>query len=65
MICERFGWSWEYLHREIPFNKVQKIMVDSPKYEKIDDNDDDENPYRDIKEETVEDLAKRLNSIFD
>lgn len=38
-------------------------MVDSPKYEKIDD--DDENPYRDIKEETVEDLAKRLNSIYD
>lgn len=40
-------------------------MVDSPKYENIDDNDDDENPYRDIKEETVEDLAKRLNSIYD
>ena len=39
-------------------------MVDSPKYEKIDD-DDDKNPYRDIKEETVEDLAKRLNSIYD
>ena len=40
-------------------------MVDSPKYENIDENDDDENHYRDIKEETVEDLAKRLNSIYD
>lgn len=40
-------------------------MVDSAKYENNDDDEYDENPYRDIKEETVEDLAKRLNSIYD
>lgn len=65
MICERFGWSWEYLHREISFNVVQKIMVDSVKYNEDENDDNEENPYRDIKEESLEDYVKKLNSIYD
>lgn len=38
-LCEKFGWTWDYVNNEIPFNTLLKIMADSPIIEDIKDDD--------------------------
>lgn len=64
MICAHFGWTWEYLHNEIPFNTIQKIMQDLPVYE-TDDNTDEgtrENGPSEIREQTAAEFAAAMNN---
>lgn len=60
MICAHFGWTWDYLHKGIPFNTVQKIMSDLPDYNDEEENGDNYDNVE-IKEQNAEDFAKMMN----
>ena len=32
VICERFGWTLDYLENKIPWLKVHYMMIDAPKF---------------------------------
>ena len=66
MLLKEIGLTWNEINYEIPFNTIQKMIVDLPQYESDDVNDDtDLDPYADLEEESLEDLVDRLNSIYD
>lgn len=66
MLLKEIGLSWNEINYEIPFNTIQKMIVDLPQYESDEDNDDtDLDPYADLEEESLDDLVNRLNSIYD
>lgn len=66
MLIKEIGLSWNEIHYEIPLNTIQKMLIDMPhaNYDE-DDPEENNNPYADIEEESVEDLVKKLNSIYD
>ncbi len=58
MICQHMSWSWEYLHHEIPFNTVRKILMDLPHYDYKKKSDDP----GEIKEQSAAQFAAMMNN---
>ena len=61
-ICAKFGWTWSYLHTEIPWRVVVRMMADCAWFddEKEAKNEDD---VIDFEKMTPEDAAK-LQAMF-
>ncbi|MDR4892274.1 MULTISPECIES: hypothetical protein [unclassified Chryseobacterium] len=62
-ICHHFGWSLDYLLWDIDWRIVQRMLIDAPKYESKDDNDDDKKSNtKSVKmtEQNSEDLIAQL-----
>lgn len=60
MICEKFGWSWDYVNHEIPFNTIKKIFLDLPEVEYEDAKG--EEGEGEIKEQSAAQFAAMMNS---
>ena len=59
MICQQMHWTWDYLHTQIPFNTVKKILIDLPQYNY---DDDENNNVGEPKEQSAEDFARMMNN---
>lgn len=53
------GFTWDYLHHGLPFNIIQKILIDFPSVE-VEDNEDE--GTGELREETAAEFAKRMNN---
>ncbi|MCL1932769.1 MAG: hypothetical protein FWF53_03005 [Candidatus Azobacteroides sp.] len=58
-ICAHLGWTWEYLHHNIPFGIVQRILIDFPSVE----FDSDKENRIGITNENADELLKKFNRI--
>lgn len=64
-ICSKFGWSWKYLHEEIPWFTVIRIMADSCWFDDAKEtNPDDTADEIDCENLTEEAIAKLKNLAF-
>lgn len=66
MLIKEIGLTWNQIHYEIPYNTLQKMLIDIPQvtYDE-DDKESAANPYADLQEENLEDYVAKLNSIYD
>lgn len=62
-ICHHFGWTLDYLLWEIDWRIVQRMLIDAPKYESKDENENEQNSNtKSVKmtEQNSEDLIAQL-----
>lgn len=64
-ICHHFGWTLDYLLWEIDWRIVQRMLIDAPKYESKDEdenNNDQKSNTKSVKmtEQNSEDLITQL-----
>lgn len=59
-ICSKFGWSWKFLHEEIPWFTVIRIMADSCWFddEKKEEEPEDTIDCENLSEADIEKLNK-------
>lgn len=58
-ICSHLHWTWDYLHHDISWATVQRMLIDAPKYEA----EKKENTIFEVTEENEEQMMKMLNNI--
>ena len=61
-ICAKFGWTWQYLHEEIPWRIVIRMMADASWFD-----EEKKKPAEDDVidcENLTDDDIKKLNSMY-
>jgi hypothetical protein len=58
-ICAHLGWTWDYLHHDIPWGIVRRILIDAPGYE-TDGNSDKKIA---ITNENAAELLEKINRL--
>ncbi|MDR1652229.1 MAG: hypothetical protein LBS01_01005 [Prevotellaceae bacterium] len=58
-ICAHLGWTWDYLHHEIAWNIVQRIMIDAPNV----GSDTDKVGDIKITDENADKVLKQINQL--
>ena len=57
-ICSHLHWTWNYLHHDISWATVQRMLIDAPKYEA-----EKKETTFEVTEENAEQMMKMLNNI--
>jgi len=57
-ICSHLHWTWNYLHHDISWATVQRMLIDAPKYEA-----EKKETTFEVTEENEEQMMKMLNNI--
>lgn len=63
-MCQHFGWTWDYLHNEIAYNTIQKILIDLPDHNSEDQDEDENDEEINIEEMNANELNEKLNRLF-
>jgi hypothetical protein len=59
-ICAHLGWTWDYLHHDIEWNIVQRILIDAPSVDYDDDKKDNHIPVTD---ENAQEVLNKINRL--
>lgn len=62
VICERFGWTLDYLENKIPWMDVHLMMIDAPRFEPNSENDNEVDEKD--KKINLSGKAESLNAFF-
>jgi predicted fused transcriptional regulator/phosphomethylpyrimidine kinase len=60
-ICAHLGWTWDYLHHEIAWNIVQRILIDAPSVDY--DEGGGKDHYIEVTNENAREVLDKINRI--
>ena len=58
-ICSHLHWTWDYLHHNISWATVQRLLIDAPKYE----TEDRKDKTIEITDDNADEIMTMLNNI--
>jgi hypothetical protein len=59
-ICAHLGWTWDYLHHDVAWNIVQRVLIDAPN---VDYDEDDGNRKIRVTNENAKDVLDKINRL--